>query len=67
MPKRRRKVTTKARESIPDSQIPTQPPQFMDLEIQGSHSHFNFTFPFFSCVLSLIELRCSDGATNWSD
>ncbi|KAK7354436.1 hypothetical protein VNO80_19899 [Phaseolus coccineus] len=35
MPKRRRKITTKARESIPDSQIQTQPPQFMDLEIQA--------------------------------
>ncbi|XP_047153798.1 uncharacterized protein LOC124848716 [Vigna umbellata] len=34
MPKRRTKKSAKARESIPDSQIRKQPPQFMDLEIQ---------------------------------
>ncbi|QCD78252.1 hypothetical protein DEO72_LG1g1884 [Vigna unguiculata] len=35
MPKRRTNRTAKARVSKPDSQTQTQPPQFMDLEIQA--------------------------------
>lgn len=67
MPKRgRTKKTAKATESVTEPQSQTQAPQFIDLEIQGSHPHFIcfFRFPFLRVCYFSVQFSFSENVSN---